>query len=157
MNNNNNNISKSYHITLDHLDLEECLNFQPPEHRPLENLLGIAQQELLQQNEQTMFDLYGNEDLLTFSSSVGSVGSLPLNYIIGDRLISNNSKNVVKRSQNELISKPACEISSSIDSTHIYMDFEDKSKPIFAPKDFHTKDCDPQCKSLHPYLEMTRK
>ena len=134
MKNNNNNITKSYHITLDHLDLEECLNFQPPEHRPLENLLGIAQQELLQQNEQTMFDLYGNEDLLTFSSSVGSVGSLPLNYIIGDQLISNNSKNVVKRSQNELISKSASEIGSCIDSAHIYMDFEDKSKPIFAPK-----------------------
>ena len=96
---NNNNLSKSYHITtLDPLNLEESLNYQPAEHHTLENLVDLAHQEMLQQHQEdtTMIGLYEDDEHL----SVGSVGSIACKSNFAGGIGSNNNINLSRGPHN---------------------------------------------------------
>ena len=157
-NENYSSLSRSHHFPLDNLDL----NFQPPEHHTLENLVGLAHQELLQHNEDsTMFELYERDELLT-CSSVGSASLTLKSDFVGTH---NNNNNFMKQEQGPNVyshytnlnrQNNFCPNKDNTDS-HMFMDFKNQEQPIFAPQDLERKDFDHKNKCVHPYVEMTRK
>ena len=161
---NNNSLSKSYHITLDPLDLEESLNYQPTEHHTLENLVDLANQELLQQHQEdsTIIGLYEEDEL----SSVGSVGSLAFkpNFVGGTGC--NNNNNLARRPHNgystssydhHTIIGQEDNLGENSNGYPMFLDFKDHTQPTFAPKDFDRKPFNHDNTNVEPYVEMTRK
>ena len=160
-NGNYSSLSRSYQIPLDNLDL----NFQPPEHHTLENLVDLAHQELLQHDEDsTMFDLYDKEEVLN-CSSVGSASLTLKSDFAGMNYSNNNNWKQDQRLNDPHISSfypkttKQNKLSLIEDTTdsHMFMDFKNHVQPIFAPQDLNRKQFDHKNKCVHPYLEMTRK
>ena len=158
LNGNYSSLSRSHHIPLDNLDL----NFQPPEHHTLENLVGLAHQELLQHDEDsTMFELYEKDELLT-CSSVGSASLILKSDFAGTNYNNNNSLTKYEQRSNDPHNSTLRRQNNPYpndDSTdsHMFMDFKHQERPIFAPQDLERKDFDHKNKCVHPYVEMTRK
>jgi hypothetical protein len=161
---NNNSLSKSYHITLDPLDLAESLNYQPTEHHTLENIVDLAHQELLQQHQEdsTMIDLYEEDEL----SSVGSVSSLAFkpNFVGGigcnnNIILARRPHNGYSTSSNDhhAIIGQEDNLAENSNSYHMFLDFKDQTQPTFAPKDFDRKPFNHDNTNVEPYVEMTRK
>ena len=157
-NGNYSSLSRSHHIPLDNLDL----NFQPPEHHTLENLVDLAHQELLQHDEDsTMFELYEREELLT-CSSIGSASLTLKSDFVGPH---HNNNNFVKqeRGSNVHLHYPNSSRQNKlypyedVPDSHMFMDFKNQEQPIFAPQDLEGKDFNHKNKCVHPYVEMTRK
>ena len=141
----------------------DCLNFQPTEPCTLENLVGLAQQELLQHDDgSAMFDLYENEDLLT-GSSVGS-GSLTLSSNLGGFNYNNKIMKLDELphtgyiSRNDhLIMEQDDSLCKTSNSSHMFLDFSDHSQPIFSTKDFEKNVFNREVNKVDPYVDMTRK